>query len=109
MKRLLKFMYSRDEFKCPRSADQEKFLVLDDWQVRSLRKGKKMKERKKKSVGRKKKCWNKEQEEKDEETKKKERQGVPVVAQWLTNLTRNQKVAGLIPALAQWIDDPALP
>ena len=27
--------------------------------------------------------------------------GVPIVAQWLTNLTRNHKVAGSIPALAQ--------
>ena len=35
--------------------------------------------------------------------------GVPVVAQWLTNPTKNQKIAGLIPALAQWVEDPALP
>ena len=34
--------------------------------------------------------------------------GVPVVAQWLTNPTRNHEVAGSFPALAQWVDDPAL-
>ena len=31
------------------------------------------------------------------------------MAQWLTNLTRNHDVADLIPALAQWIKDPASP
>jgi len=35
--------------------------------------------------------------------------GVPVVVQWLTNPTRNDEVAGLVPALAQWVNDPVLP
>ena len=31
------------------------------------------------------------------------------MAQWLTNPTRNDEVAGSIPALAQWVDDLVLP
>ena len=32
--------------------------------------------------------------------------GVPVVAQWLMNPTRNHEVVGSIPSLAQWVKDP---
>ena len=35
--------------------------------------------------------------------------GVPVVVQWLPNPTRNHEVVGSVPALAQWVNDPALP
>ena len=40
---------------------------------------------------------------------KRQKTGVPVVAQWLTNPTRNHEVAGSVPALGQWVNDPALP
>ena len=40
---------------------------------------------------------------------KEEGIGVPVVAQWLTNPTRNHEVVGLVPALAQWVKDLVLP
>ena len=32
--------------------------------------------------------------------------GVPAVAQWLTNPTKNDKVVGSIPGLAHWVKDP---
>ena len=31
------------------------------------------------------------------------------MVQWLTNLTRNHKVEGSIPGLAQWVEDLTLP
>ena len=34
--------------------------------------------------------------------------GVPVVAQWLTNPTRNDEVVGSIPGLSQWVKDLVL-
>ena len=34
--------------------------------------------------------------------------GVPIVAQWLTNPTRNHGVAGSVPGLAQWVKNLAL-
>ena len=40
--------------------------------------------------------------------KKSTNRGVPMVAQWLANPTRNHKVAGSVPALAQWVNDLAL-
>ena len=50
---------------------------------------------------------------KKEEEKRKyfkiSQEGVPVVAQWLTNPTRNHEVEGSVLALAQWVNDPPLP
>ena len=52
---------------------------------------------------------NNEVSEKKKVHLKIENGGVPVVAKWLTNPTRNHEVGGSIPALAQWVGDPVLP
>ena len=41
--------------------------------------------------------------------KKKNFIGFPVLVQWLMNPTRNHRVVGSIPGLAQWVKDLVLP
>ena len=46
--------------------------------------------------------------QKKKKKKKKSIVGVPVVAQWVTNLMSIHEVEGLIPGLAQYVKDPLL-
>ena len=40
--------------------------------------------------------------------KEKKKKGVPEVAWWLVNLTRNHEISGSVPGLAQWVKDLVL-
>ena len=56
-------------------------------------------------------CGQKEKRNKEnpKELKKFIELGVPIVSQWVMNLTSIHKDAGSIPGLAQWVKDPAPP
>ena len=43
------------------------------------------------------------------EVKKCSSFGVPIVAQWVTNPTKNHGIVCSIPGLTEWVKDPALP
>ena len=58
------------------------------------------------------KVWSKYEEKRNEsihKTAKNMCSGVPILVQWLANPTRNHEVTGSAPALAQWVNAPALP
>ena len=44
-----------------------------------------------------------------EKLSKMERNGVPIVAQWVKNLTSIREDVGLIPDLTRWVKDMELP
>ena len=85
-------------------------LLWCDFPVRSVQRGRSRETEIKvsKALGRWK-CGRRGLEDDDLNFLKLMVEGVPVVAQWLTNPTGNHEVAGLVPALAQWVNDPALP
>ena len=49
------------------------------------------------------------QQQQKKTAQQKNGQGIPIVVQWLTNLSRNHEVVDSIPGLTQWVEDPVMP